>query len=116
MGLSQVKRVSTVVMTIVGLVGGLALVLGFWTEWHSGALFQRYRNVDYQWTSHGEAMVVGAIVVLALAATGLWSWKERRREQRLLRKMASKELSNREDPLQVSGHIVNTRPSGTKPR
>jgi transcriptional regulator with XRE-family HTH domain len=25
-------------------------------------------------------------------------------------------LSNREDPLQVSGDIVNTRPSGTKPR
>ena len=23
-------------------------------------------------------------------------------------------VSNREDPLQVSGHIVNTRPSGTK--
>jgi hypothetical protein len=26
------------------------------------------------------------------------------------------EVSNREDPLQVSGDIVNTRPSGTKPR
>ena len=26
------------------------------------------------------------------------------------------EMSNREDPLQVSGDIVNTRPSGTKPR
>jgi hypothetical protein len=26
------------------------------------------------------------------------------------------EESNREDPLQVSGDIVNTRPSGTKPR
>ena len=25
-------------------------------------------------------------------------------------------VSNREDPLQVSGDIVNTRPSGTKPR
>ena len=25
-------------------------------------------------------------------------------------------MSNREDPLQVSGDIVNTRPSGTKPR
>ena len=25
-------------------------------------------------------------------------------------------LRNREDPLQVSGDIVNTRPSGTKPR
>jgi len=91
MGLSQVRRVSTVVMTIVGLVGGLALVLGLWTEWHSGTLFLRYRNADYQWTSHGEAMVVGVIVILVLAATGLWSWKERRREQYLLRKMASKE-------------------------
>ena len=78
-------------MTIVGLVGGLALVLVFLTEWHSGTLFQRYRNADYQWTSHGEVMVVGAIVILVLAATGLWSWRERRREQRLLRKMASKE-------------------------
>jgi hypothetical protein len=26
------------------------------------------------------------------------------------------DVSKREDPLQVSGHIVNTRPSGTKPR
>jgi len=25
-------------------------------------------------------------------------------------------VSNREDPLQVSGDIVNSRPSGTKPR
>jgi hypothetical protein len=25
-------------------------------------------------------------------------------------------VSNREDPLQVSGDIVNTRPTGTKPR
>ena len=29
---------------------------------------------------------------------------------------ASRGVSNREDPLQVSGDIVNTRPSGTKPR
>jgi hypothetical protein len=91
MGLSQVKRVSTVVMTIVGVVGGSALVLDLWTEWHSGTLFQGYRNTDYQWTSHGDAMVIGAIVILVLAVRGLWSWRERRREQRLLRKMASKE-------------------------
>jgi len=91
MGLSQVKRASTVVMVIVGLVGGLALVLGLWTEWHSGTLFQRYRNADYQWTSHGEAMVAGVIVILGLTATGLWSWREKRRERRLLRKMAARE-------------------------
>jgi uncharacterized membrane protein YbhN (UPF0104 family) len=91
MGLSQVKRVSAVVMTIVGLVGGLAVVLGLWTEWHSGTLFQRYKNADYQWTSQGEAIVVGMIVVLVLAAAGLLSWRERRREQRLVKKMASKE-------------------------
>jgi len=30
--------------------------------------------------------------------------------------VVSDEMSNREDPLQVSGDIVNTRPSGTKPR
>ena len=90
MGLSRVKRVSTVVMSIVGLVGSFALVLGLWTEWHSGTLFQRYQNADHQWTSHGDAMVVGAIAGLVLAATGLWSWRERRRERRLLRKMASK--------------------------
>ena len=78
-------------MTIVGLVGGLALVSGLWTEWHSGNLFERYRNADYQWTSHGEAMIVGAIVILVLAATALWSRRQMRREQRLLRKMASKE-------------------------
>jgi len=29
---------------------------------------------------------------------------------------ARPDVSNREDPLQVSGDIVNTRPSGTKPR
>jgi hypothetical protein len=29
---------------------------------------------------------------------------------------ASRRVSNREDPLQMSGDIVNTRPSGTKPR
>jgi uncharacterized iron-regulated membrane protein len=91
MGLSQVKRVSAVVMTIVGLLGSLALVLGLWTEWPSGTLLQRYRNADDQWTSYGEAMVVGAVAILLLAATGLWSWRERRREQRLVRKMASKE-------------------------
>jgi hypothetical protein len=28
----------------------------------------------------------------------------------------SNRVSNREDPLQVSGDIINTRPSGTKPR
>lgn len=78
-------------MTIVGLVGTLALGSGFWTEWHSGTLFQRYKNADYQWTSHGEATVVGVIVALVLVAAGAWSWRERRREQRLLRKMASKE-------------------------
>lgn len=79
------------VMTIVGLVGGSALVLGLWTDWHSGTLFRRYRNADYQWTSHGEAMGVGAIVTLVLAAIGLWSWRERRLEQRLLKTMTSKE-------------------------
>jgi len=98
-----------VVMTIVGLVGGVALALGLWTQWNSGSLFQRYRNADYQWTSHGEAIIVGVIVILVLSGTALWSWKERRREQRLVRKMASKELSNREDPLQASGDISGVR-------
>ena len=87
MGLSQAKRVSGVVMTIVGSVGALALVLGLWAEWRAGTLFDRYRNWDHQWTSHGEEMVIGATVVVGLAAVGLWSWKGRRRERRLLTKM-----------------------------
>jgi hypothetical protein len=91
MGISQVKRVSSVVMAVLAPLGTLVLVLSLWKEWRSGTLFDRYRNWDYQWTSHGEEIVVGVVVVLGLTATGLWSWKERRREQRLLRKMATKE-------------------------
>jgi ABC-type spermidine/putrescine transport system permease subunit II len=90
MGLSQIKKVSGVVMAIFALVGGLALASSLWTGWHSGTLFERYRNSDYQWTSHGEAMVVGVIVILVLVTMGLWSWRGRRREQRLLRKMATR--------------------------
>ena len=40
--------------------------------------------------------------------------RARARDKHLRQAMSG--LSNREDPLQVSGDIVNTRPSGTKPR
>jgi hypothetical protein len=62
--------------------------------------------------------------------THVWSWTLRasRNDQFFVDKVSMmligpvkwggppREVSNREDPLQVSGDIVNTRPSGTKPR
>jgi ABC-type Fe3+ transport system permease subunit len=90
MGLSRIKKLALVVGTVVAPLCAVAIAVSLWKEWQGGTAFDRYRNWDHQWTSHGETVIVGAVVILVLILSALWSWRERWREKRLLEKMASR--------------------------
>jgi hypothetical protein len=67
----------------------VVLVMG----WRSGTAFERHRNWRAQWVSNADALIVGALILLGFVVGGMWSWCDRRREERFL-----KDVSKRKGP------------------
>ena len=78
------------VLSIITVAVGIACALSLRGKWVGGGALEPFRNWRHQWTSHAETLVVVVVVLLGMIVGRLWSWKEKRREQRLLDKMAAR--------------------------
>jgi hypothetical protein len=66
------------------------MLAAFVMKWRSGTAFERFRNWRGQWVSLAdaqEALVLGGVILVVFGAAGIWSWREKRREDRFIKEM-----------------------------
>jgi uncharacterized membrane protein len=86
MGLPKVTPMSLAKLFVFLLLISMLVVLVM--KWRSGTPFERYRNWRAQWVSLAdapEALVLGGVILVVFVAAGVWSWREKRREDRFIK-------------------------------
>jgi hypothetical protein len=78
MSLARIFFFLILIMMLVGLV----------MKWRSGTPFERYRNWRAQWVTLAdapEALVLGGVILVIFVAAGVWSWRDKRRENQFIK-------------------------------
>jgi type VI protein secretion system component VasK len=81
---SKLKSLAKLVVLLLSVAVVVVLVM----EWRAGTAFERHRNWRAQSVSNAEALIVGAIILLGFIVGGVWSWWDRRRDERLLKEIS----------------------------